>query len=73
VSNLKLIHIITGLNTGGAENMLYKLVSHMDKDEFFNKVISLTDIGPIGEKIQSMGVPVYALGMKVGVPNPWFF
>ena len=69
---LKLIHIITGLNTGGAETMLYKLVSKMNRDEFSNKVISLTDIGTVGEKIQLNGVPVDALGMKAGVPDPRF-
>jgi glycosyltransferase involved in cell wall biosynthesis len=72
VDKLKLIHIITDLNTGGAENMLFKLVSNMNKTEFSNKVISLTDVGSIGEKIQSIGVPVYALGMKAGVPDPRF-
>lgn len=69
---MKIIHIITGLNTGGAEIMLYKLISHSDQNEFKIKVISLTDIGPIGDKIKLCNIPVEALGMKAGVPNPSF-
>lgn len=52
--------------------MLYKLVSNMNAGEFSNKVISLTHIGSIGEKIRLLGVPVDALGMKAGVPSPRF-
>lgn len=66
----KILHIITGLNTGGAEMMLYKLLSSMERDLFSPEVISLTDAGPVGDKIQSLDVPVEALGMKRAVPDP---
>jgi glycosyltransferase involved in cell wall biosynthesis len=62
--NTKILHIITGLRTGGAEMMLYKLLSRMDRAAFEAEVISLTDIGPVGKKIQNLGIPVRALGMK---------
>ena len=67
---MRVSHIITGLNTGGAEMMLNKLLGAMSKEEFEQDVISLTDIGPIGAKIRSYGVRVGALGMRRGVPNP---
>lgn len=67
---MKILHIITGLNTGGAEMMLYKLVSRMNRNKFDIQVILLTDIGPIGKKIEDLGIPVSALGMKRGIPNP---
>lgn len=67
---IRILHLITGLSTGGAEMMLYKLLSATDRIRFKPVVISLTDIGPVGEKIQAMGVPVHALGMSRGVPNP---
>jgi len=67
---IKLLHLITGLNTGGAEMMLYKLLSHMDREAIEVRVISLMDIGPVGRKIQELGVPVQALGMRRSVPNP---
>ena len=50
---VKVVHVITGLNTGGAEMMLYKLISAMDRAVFDCEVISLTDIGPTGKNIQS--------------------
>ncbi len=48
----KIAHIITGLNIGGAETMLYKLLSGMDHKAFEPRVVSLTDIGPVGDKIK---------------------
>lgn len=56
----------TGLNIGGAEVMLYRLLSHMNRDKFAPEVVSLMDKGPVGEKIESLGIPVNALGMKRG-------
>jgi glycosyltransferase involved in cell wall biosynthesis len=66
----KMAHLITDLSTGGADMMLYKLVSSMDRDKFEMQVVSLTDIGPIGKKIEDLGIPVRALGMKRGTPDP---
>lgn len=63
-------HIISGLNTGGAETMLYKLLSNIDRTKFELKVLSLTDIGSIGKKIEKLGISVKALDMKRGVPDP---
>ena len=50
--------------------MLYKLLSRMNDDEFDSEVISLTDAGPVADKIRSLGVPVHALDMKRGKPHP---
>jgi len=67
---IKLVHIITGLDTGGTETMLYKLLSCLDPETFHNSVISLTTIGSIGEKIRALGVPVHALSMQASRPSP---
>ena len=67
---LKVVHIITSLYIGGANMMLYKLVSKFDRNEFETEVVSLMDVGPIGQKIQEMGIPVRAIGMHQGQPNP---
>ncbi len=63
---IKVYHIITGLDTGGAETMLYKLITRIDQGIFENTVISLTDIGPIGRKLTAVGIPVCSLGMRKG-------
>ena len=61
---MKVVHVITGLGQGGAETMLYKLLSNMDQKKFQPSVISLRDEGVFGEKIKKLGIPVYCLGMK---------
>jgi glycosyltransferase involved in cell wall biosynthesis len=66
---MKILHIITGLNTGGAEMMLYKLLSAIDGERFENHVISLTGDKVIGEKISALGIPVRYLGMAHGRPD----
>lgn len=51
--------------------MLYKLLSSMDNQVFHHDVISLTDVGAVGKKINSLGVPVQSLKMCRGIPDPW--
>lgn len=51
---------------------LLKLLSRMDRAEFQPEVLSLTDVGVVGESIRALGIPVRSLGMSRGVPNPLF-
>lgn len=67
---IKVLHLSTGLSVGGAEMMLFKLVSHLDRNVFEPEVLSMTDIGAIGEKIRALNIPVGALAMRLGVPDP---
>lgn len=62
----RLCLIITGLSTGGAETMLLKLLQGMDRVRFTPEVISLTTMGEIGPRLQALGIPVLALGMRPG-------
>src|SRR5699024_4460470 len=59
----KIVHIITGLGSGGAENMLYKLVKYSDKNKFQHEVISLMDKGIYGEKIEKLDIKVHSLNL----------
>lgn len=67
---IRIAHVITELNMGGAEQMLRKLVTRMDRERFRCVVVSMTERGPIGEKIARAGVPVFQLGMGRGKPTP---
>jgi glycosyltransferase involved in cell wall biosynthesis len=67
----RVLHVISGLNTGGAELMLYKLLSHSRREVVASEVLSLTSIGPVGMKIRSLGIPVKASGFCRGEPNPF--
>ena len=50
--------------------MLCKLLSQTNKAYFAPEVISLTDRGQLGDKIEALGVPVHTINMRRGVPNP---
>ena len=65
----RLVFMVTGLNTGGAEMMLLKLCSGLDRNRFVPSVISLSDKGVVGPRIEELGIPVYALNMKSSRPS----
>ncbi|RJR38275.1 MAG: glycosyltransferase [Desulfobacteraceae bacterium] len=67
---ITVFHLITELNTGGAEQMLYKVITGMDRNRFRSIVVSMTDKGTVGGKIAKAGFPVLELGMTLGTPNP---
>lgn len=58
----KILHIITGLNDGGAESVLSRLCLNTARVK--NIVISLVDLGKYGPILQAEGIKVYALGMS---------
>ena len=59
-----IVHFITGLNTGGAEIMLLKLLSAINLDKYNILVVSLIDKGTIGQKIELLGIKVYTLNLS---------
>ena len=69
---IEVVHIIAGLDTDGAETVLHRLTSHMDPERFLNEVISLTTVGPMAPRLEASGVRVRALGMRPGMPNPYY-
>jgi glycosyltransferase involved in cell wall biosynthesis len=58
-----IVHIITGLNTGGAEMMLYKICKYKS-DNIRYKIFSLTTKGPIADKIEELGIEVSAVNLN---------
>lgn len=62
---MKLLHIIVGLDSNGAERMLQRLIESHDGDpRFQHTVCSLTTQGRIGEQLLARGVDVHVLGMR---------
>ncbi len=57
------MHVVTGLETGGAERALYNLLAGGLADRFDTAVVSLRDEGTMGSFIAALGVPVYAMKM----------
>jgi len=66
----RIAHVITGLEVGGAESMLHKLLAASDRHAFDPLVISLGSDGPIGARTAALGVRVRALGMSRRFPSP---
>lgn len=66
----RIVFIITGLSTGGAEMMLFKVLERLDRQRFAPHVISLTTLGELAPRIAALGISVDAMGMKPGLPSP---
>ncbi|XPV76497.1 MAG: glycosyltransferase [Desulfovibrio sp.] len=65
---MKILHLITGLGSGGAEHMLQRLALAMDNHE--HCVVSMLSPGPIGKELVDKGVRVESLNMSRGIPSP---
>lgn len=63
------LHVITGLERGGAEGALYRLCTHTPPD-YPMMVVSLMGEGIYGAKLRASGVEVIALGMKSALSTP---
>ncbi len=61
---MRIMHIITGLNDGGAEAALYRICTH-DK-ESKHTVVSMMDQGKYGPLLKELGIKVFCLGMPRG-------
>jgi len=70
---IRVAHIITDTDTGGAELMLAKLVRNMDREKFRSDVLSLLPVDNVGESLQADGFTVESAHMRPGLPNPAAF
>jgi glycosyltransferase involved in cell wall biosynthesis len=65
---LRVCHLITDLDTGGAERSLVNLVTAMDRAQFSCDVVTLIEPGPMAQPLREAGIPVTSLGMRRGRP-----
>jgi glycosyltransferase involved in cell wall biosynthesis len=67
---IRICHLITGLDTGGAERSLVNLVTAMNRNEFENEVVSLLKPGPMAQALVKAGIPVTSMNVGWHRPNP---
>jgi glycosyltransferase involved in cell wall biosynthesis len=68
---LKIVHVINDLSVGGAEMMLFKLLSGVDKQRFNTTVISLGRRSKLDTRIEALNIPVLNMDIKLGnIPTP---
>jgi glycosyltransferase involved in cell wall biosynthesis len=65
---LRVLHIITGLNRGGAEGVLYRLISNSPID-VKHCIVGLIGDGYYSERMKAEGFNVHVLGMPRGCPS----
>jgi glycosyltransferase involved in cell wall biosynthesis len=58
---MKVLHIITAFDDGGAQAVLYRFVTADKKND--HHVISLMDVGSYGDRLIKLGIPVHSLDM----------
>lgn len=61
---IRVLHVCAGLETGGGELFLERLVQSLNGGAFEQHVVLMLGIGPIGTRLRSFGVEVYALDCR---------
>jgi len=67
----RVLHVISGLGSGGTEGVLARLVT-ADQADIVSGVVSLSGEGIHGSAIRTSGVPVWVARMPQGIPTPGY-
>jgi len=60
---LKVLHVIGDTDVGGAEAILFNVVTRLRRSEFETRVVSLLPIGKVGQQLQAAGIEVDSLNL----------
>lgn len=66
---IRVAHVITDLDVGGAEMVLVRLLERLDRRRFASLVVSLTPGGALEERAKRSGARVVSLRMRAGRPS----
>lgn len=64
------LHVITGLGTGGAETMLAQLAAGLQVRGIPQHVVCLKERGPVADRLEESGVPVTCYGLEASKDVP---
>ncbi|WP_414621935.1 glycosyltransferase [Calothrix sp. CCY 0018] len=68
-NKIVIVFITTDLDMGGAEIMLYHLLSKINRQQFSPIVVSLIDGGVWGNRIEALKIPLHTIKMQQGKPT----
>jgi glycosyltransferase involved in cell wall biosynthesis len=60
---VRVVHLVSTLNMGGLEKVVYDLVRCSDRQQFSMHVLCLGEVGDLGPKFEEIGVTVEGLGV----------
>ncbi len=66
---IHIVHFVDGLTVGGAEAMLCRVVTRLDRHRFRNVVVSAMDGGAMEGELEAAGIRVASLGVRQGKPS----
>ena len=67
-STIEVIHVITSLNTGGAEKMLIRLATHENSNnKYKHSIISLSKLRNDQKHLQSSNLKIYEFNLKKNI------
>lgn len=69
-SKIRLLHVVFDLYVGGAEVLLLHLIKGLGMEEYDHYVYYFGSDGPIREKIEAFGVPVYKGKERASIKQP---
>jgi glycosyltransferase involved in cell wall biosynthesis len=66
----KVLHLITALDSGGAQSMLLRVLSSERAPNSIRQVVvSIMDEGLYGEAVRALGIELHCLGCRRGLPS----
>lgn len=69
VQPVRVCHVITDLDTGGAERTVVNLILGLDRREFDSDVVTLIKPGDMAQRLADANIPITSLGMQRGRPS----
>lgn len=70
---MKICHVISDLDAGGAERMLVNLLGAMDRGRFEQRIVCMLGPGPLSGEAEALGAAVDHLGLTRGAVSPGAF
>jgi len=70
MKRIKLVHVTSSLKIGGAERVLFDLITHLDPNKYEQVVVYIHD-GPYREQLEQLGIPTFCVRGFFFRYDPW--